>query len=377
MNYIKRAIESQIKESMFKGKAIILFGARQVGKTTLIEHLLEEEITAGNVLMLNGDEADIRQLFTNYNEVKLKRIVTDKRIIYIDEAQRISDIGLIIKIFTDKIKDVQVIASGSSALELANGIQEPLTGRKYEFNLYPISFNELVHFHSELTEQRHLEMRLIYGSYPEIVTDSDQAKRHLKLLSNSYLYKDIFILENIKKPVYFDKLLQALALQVGSEVKYSELASLVGINKNTVERYINLLEKAFIIFPLHALSRNPRNEIKKGRKIYFYDCGIRNAVIGNFTRIEQRNDVGALWENYIIAERMKLLHKYDKKTYFWRTVQQQELDYIEEDNNSFSAYEIKWNRKKQVKLSKTFSRNYQTKSFTVINPDNYADFLLQ
>jgi len=374
MNYIERTIEKDIKSSMFKGKAIIVFGARQAGKTTMIENILKNELKENKVLYLNGDDTDVRQLFREYNAVKLKRLTSGKEILFIDEAQRIPDIGLIIKIFTDRIKDVQVIASGSSALELSSGIQEPLTGRKYEFYLYPFSFIELANKKGILEEKRNLETRLIYGSYPEIVNDFDNGEKHLKLIAGSYLYKDLFILEEIKKPVHFENLLKALALQIGSEVNYSELARMIGINKNTVERYIDLLEKAFIIFSLKALSRNVRTEIKKGQKIYFYDCGIRNAIIGNFSSLDSRNDKGILWENYIISERIKL-KKENINSYFWRTVQQQEIDYIEAENDLFNAYEIKWNPNKKYKLSKTFSEKYIKNNFKIINKNNYDNFL--
>lgn len=376
MKYIKRNVEKEIKLSMFKGKAIIVFGARQVGKTTMIENILKKELKENKVLYLNGDDTDVRQLFIEYNEIKLKNLIGDKSILFIDEAQRIPDIGLIIKIFTDRIKNVQVIASGSSSLDLSSGIQEPLTGRKYEFYLFPFSFKEISNKNGLLDEKRHLEKRLIYGAYPEIVTDLNNAKKHLKLLAGSYLYKDLFILEDIKKHICFENLLKALALQVGSEVNYSELANTIGLSKNTVERYINLLEKTFIIFSLKALSRNVRNEIKKGRKIYFYDCGIRNAVIGNFSPIDVRCDKGALWENYIISERVKIISD-DKTPYFWRTVQQQEIDYIEEENDYYNAYEIKWNHNKKYKLSKTFSNKYIKNTFNVIHKNNYEEFLLK
>ncbi len=372
MNYISRTVEKEIKSSMFKGKAVIVFGARQAGKTTMIENILKKQLKENEVLYLNGDDTDVRQLFREYNEVKLRNLIGGRKILFIDEAQRIPDIGLIIKIFVDRIKEIQVVASGSSALELSSGIQEPLTGRKYEFYLYPFSFDELSNKKGILEEKRNLETRLVYGSYPEIVNDFDNGEKHLKLIAGSYLYKDLFILEEIKKPVHFENLLKALALQIGSEVNYSELARMIGINKNTVERYIDLLEKAFVIFSLKALSRNVRTEIKKGQKIYFYDCGIRNAIIGNFSALDCRSDKGALWENYIISERIKV-KKENKKSYFWRTVQQQEIDYIEAENDLFNAYEIKWNPNKKYKLSKTFSEKYIKNNFTVINKNNYDD----
>ena len=377
MTYLKRDIEKDILDIFFKNKAIIIYGARQVGKTTMIESILKTYIQKNEVLFLNGDELDIRQSLSTYSEIKLRNLIGDKQIVYIDEAQRISDIGVIIKIMIDRIKNVQVIASGSSALELSGGISEPLTGRKYEIHLYPFSFNELLAKNGLLDEKRLLERRLLYGCYPNIVTDMNNSKRNIKSLAGSYLYKDILALENIKKPIVLEKLLNLLALQIGSEVNSSELALNLGINKITIEKYIDLLEKSYIIFSLQALSKNVRNEIKKGRKIYFYDCGIRNAVIGNFLPLSNRNDVGALWENFIISERIKYLrnNNMDKSSYFWRTTQQQEIDYIEEENDSYDTYEIKWNPKKKAKLSKTFSNKYEKHSFKVINRDNYEEFL--
>ena len=377
MAYFKRDIEKDIAEIFFNKKAIIVYGARQVGKTTMVENILKSYMLKNEVLFLNGDELDIRQSLSTYSEIKLRNIIGKKKIVYIDEAQRIPDIGVIIKIIIDRIKDVQVIASGSSALELSGGISEPLTGRKYDFYLYPFSFNELLVKNGLLDEKRLIERRLIYGCYPDIVTDMNNSKKNIKSLAGSYLYKDILALENIKKPIVLEKLLKLLALQIGSEVNSSELASNLGINKITVEKYIDLLEKSYIIFSLQALSKNVRNEIKKGRKIYFYDCGIRNAVIGNFLSLSNRNDIGALWENYIISERIKYIrnNNKDKSSFFWRTVQQQEIDYIEEENEFYDTYEIKWNPNKKAKISKTFTNKYENYSFKVINRDNYDEFL--
>jgi len=371
---IKRDIETRVKQKLFKKKAILIFGARQVGKTTFIETLFKNE---KDILFLDGDEADNRELLSNTTSTRIKSIIGKHKIVCIDEAQRIDNIGLTIKLFTDKIKDVQVIVTGSSAFELANKLNEPLTGRKYEFYLFPLSFNEMVRHHGLIEESRLLKHRLIYGYYPEIVVDAGAEVEHLKLISESYLYKDLLMLETIKKPILLQKIVKALALQLGSEVSYFELSRLLEIDKETVEKYIDILEKAYIIFQLPALSRNVRNEIKKGRKIYFYDNGIRNAVIGNFSSIDNRTDVGALWENFLISERKKIVMNkgIDINRYFWRTTQQQEIDYIEEINEKLFAYEFKWSKNKN-KFPATFLNAYPKTHTTIISRENYTDFLI-
>ena len=375
-NLIIRKLEQRIEERLFKGKVIILLGPRQAGKTTLIENLLlnSKEL----VLTLNGDEPDVRELLTNCTSTRLRTIIGANKLLFIDEAQRIPDIGLTLKLVVDQIQDVQVIATGSSAFELNAHTAEPLTGRKFEFTLYPLSCSELVHHHSLLEEKRLLEHRLIYGSYPEIITTPGHEQELIKLLAGSYLYKDLLTLEQINKPVLLEKILRALSLQLGSEVSYQEIGQLVGATSQTVEKYIDLLEKAFVLFRLPALNRNVRNEIKKGKKIYFYDNGIRNAIIGNFTPLASRTDTGALWENYLISERIKVLNNNDNMAdiYFWRTTQQQEIDYIEERQQQLYAYEFKWNIKKgSSRFPKTFLRNYDNATTKVITPVNYEEFL--
>lgn len=372
---IKRPIQALIEQKLFKGKAILLFGPRQTGKSTLIESILSGK----EHLYLNGDDADTEALLTRTTAVKLKMAVGTNKIVFIDEAQRIANIGLTIKLFTDQIKEVQVIATGSSAFELSGSVNEPLTGRKYEFLLYPLSFSEMVDKHGLIQEKRHIEHRMIYGYYPEIVTKIGEEKEHLKLLTGSYLYKDLLMLEQIKKPMLLEKLLKALALQIGSEVNNQEIGQLIGSNGKTVDKYIDLLEKAFVVFRLPAFSRNVRNEIKKGQKVYFYDCGIRNAVINNFKPLSSRTDVGALWENFLMAERMKFLrYSYiDAGQYFWRTTQQQEIDLIEDFNGGLSAYEFKWSRLAKVRFPQTFTNNYPETQTKVISPDNLEEFLLK
>lgn len=373
---IVRLLQDEIEKRLFKGKVILLLGPRQSGKSTLIESLLKE--TGREWLNLNGDEADVREVLTNTTSAKLKVLAGKNKIVFIDEAQRVINIGLTLKLFTDQLKDIQVIATGSSAFELSSQLNEPLTGRKYEFMLYPLCFEEMVNHHGLLEEKRLLEHRLIYGYYPEIVANQGQETELLKLLANSYLYKDLLNLEQIKKPVLLEKLVKALALQVGNEVSYNELAKTIGVDKETIEKYIDLLEKAFVLFRLPALSRNVRNEIKKGKKIYFYDCGIRNAIINNFNPIHARTDAGALFENYFIAERLKYLryHGMDTAQYFWRTTQQQEIDLIEEDGGKMRAYEIKLNDKARVRFPKTFIENYNKSDLFKVSMSNLEEFLI-
>lgn len=373
---ITRSLEHIIQKFLFKKKAILIYGARQVGKTTLVNSIVKDY--KDNTLFLNGDDADIREILLNISVTKLKPIIAQYKIVVLDEAQRIPETGLVLKIIHDNFPDVQVIATGSSVFELANKIKEPLTGRKFEFNLFPVSFNEMVKYHGFLSEKRFVEHRMIYGYYPDIVLNSGNENKLLRSLASSYLYKDLLILEQIQKPALLEKILKALALQIGNEVSYNELARLTGSDKGTIEKYIDLLEKAYIIFRLNGFNKNIRNEIKKGKKIYFYDNGIRNAIIGNFLPITSRTDSGSLWENFIISERIKYNHNkdIDFNNYFWRTTQQQEIDYIEEIDTELSAFEFKWNLNKKAFLPKTFSKAYSIKKFEIISPQNIEKFLM-
>jgi uncharacterized protein len=375
-NIIIRALGLRVEQRLFAGKAVILLGPRQAGKTTLVETLLAKR--PEKVLRLNADEPDVREILAGCTSTRLRSLLGDSRLLFIDEAQRVPDIGLTLKLVTDQIPEVQVIATGSSAFELNARTAEPLTGRKFEFMLYPLAFAELVEHHGLLEEKRLLEHRLIYGAYPEIVSSPGREQELIRLLAGSYLYKDLLTLEQIKKPVLLEKILRALALQLGSEVSYQEIGQLAGADGQTVERYIDLLEKAFVLVRLPAFSRNVRNEIKKGKKIYFLDNGIRNAVIGNFTPLAGRTDTGALWENYLISERIKLLNNDDivANSYFWRTTQQQEIDYIEERGSFLHACEFKWNpTKSKERFPQTFLRNYERVATKVITPANYEEFL--
>ena len=297
----------------------------------------------------------------------------------VDEAQKVDNIGLTLKLIVDNMPDVQVIATGSSAFELRNCLNEPLTGRKYEYQMFPISSKEIYQSSGYLDLKGLLETRLIYGSYPDILNHANDARELLRMLTDSYLYKDILATDNLRKPDVLDKLLRALAFQVGSEVSYNELAQTVGTDSKTVERYIELLEKCYIIFRLHGLSRNLRNELKKAKKIYFYDNGVRNAVIQQFAPLELRNDAGALWENFFISERVKRNHYQQDycNTFFWRTKSQLEIDYIEEQNGQMTVFEMKWNPKKtNTSIPEAFLKAYDVKETVIITPDNYLDYLL-
>ena len=375
---IQRQLFSTIQKRLFKGKAILIFGARQVGKTTLIEEVISPYNK--DVLILSGDEPDIRNQLSTITSTQLKMIIGSKKILFIDEAQRVENIGLTLKLITDQIKDVQVIATGSSAFDLANQTSEPLTGRKFEYKLFPLSFSEMCAHHGWIKEKRLLQHRLIYGYYPEVVNQKDvnNAQESLKLITESYLYKDILTFEGIKKPQFFDKLIRALAFQIGSEVSFHELAQLTGSNSHTMEKYIDILEKAFVVFRLPSYSKNLRNELKKSKKIYFYDNGIRNAVIGNFTSADSRTDIGALWENFLVCERRKYLsyqQDFTTRCYFWRTHQQQEIDYLEETHHQLNAWEFKWNPKSRVKFPVSFLKAYPDSKTAFVNPDSFNEFI--
>ncbi|MCK4921383.1 MAG: ATP-binding protein [Bacteroidales bacterium] len=372
---IERALEEIVKSKLHTGKAIVLLGARQVGKTTLLKMLFS---ASDEVLWLDGDEIDVQALFANISATRLKAIFGNKKIIVIDEAQRIKDIGLRMKLITDQIPEVQLVVTGSSSFELANKLNEPLTGRKWEYKMFPLSFAEMAVHHGLLEEKRLLAHRMVYGYYPDVVNNPGIEKEILKQLSNSYLYKDVLLLEQIKKPEGLIKLLQGLAYQVGNQVSYNELAQLTGLDAKTVEKYIEVLEQTFIVFRLGSFSRNLRSELKKSRKIYFYDNGIRNALIANLNQVELRTDIGALWENFMVSERMKYI-QYSQKwlnTWYWRTKEQKEIDYIEEQDGVLSACEFKWNPEAKYKIPKLFLKTYKGSQFKMIHRDNFEDFLM-
>lgn len=371
---IQRILHHQLKERFHSGKAIILMGSRQVGKTTLLKNIFENP---EEVLWLNGDELDVLELFENASAIRLKQFFGNKKIVVIDEAQRIPNIGLKLKLITDTLPEIQLFSTGSSSFELANHVNEPLTGRKWEYKMFPISFAEMVNHHGLLDERRSLNHRLVYGSYPDVITHLGNEKEILKQLTDSFLYKDILMLEQIKKPEKIVKLLQALAFQVGSLVSYSEIGQMIGLDSKTVEKYILILEQSYVIFRLGSFSRNLRNELKNSKKIYFYDNGVRNALIANFEIAETRSDIGKLWENYLVSERIKKI-SYDNiwaNYWFWRTKEQKEIDFIEESDGKITAYEFKWNPDTKIKAPNNFIENYQS-DFKVITPKNYEEFLL-
>lgn len=374
---VPRDLFHVIIKRCFKGKIILLIGARQVGKTTLLKEIIYTLDVPS--IWFNADEADILNSFSNATTSTqlLQLIGNQNKLVIIDEAQQIPYIGKKLKLIYDTNPEIQVIATGSSAFDLQNSTEEPLTGRKITFYLYPLSFKEYTHHTSRLEAKRLLNSRLVYGSYPEVVNSPGSEREILIEIAQSYLYKDILQLESIRKPKHIQKLLTALAFQMGSEVNYNELAQTVGnIDTATVEKYLDLLEKTFVIYKLPALNRNFRNEIKKGKKYYFFDNGIRNVLISNFSDPDMRMDKGALWENFLLSERIKNNHYQNKfvNSYFWRTHDWAEIDYIEEENGVLNAFEFKWKPKK-VKFPSSFQNSYPDHNLEIVHSENYEHFI--
>lgn len=371
---IPRLLKKNILEDFGRKKVVVILGARQVGKTTLLSELA----TAGDkVLFLNCDNRDDAAAIESRSSTELASLLSSYDIVFIDEAQRVNNIGLSLKMIGDLKLKTQVVVTGSSSFEMANEISEPATGRVIEHKMYPLSLAETAGAFSEREERRMLEQRMIFGLYPEVVTDVSEARRCLVNLTNDYLYKDLLSYKGLRKPDVIQKLVRALALQLGSEVSYNELSGLLGVDKVTVETYINLLEKCFVVFRLDSFSRNLRNEIRKGKKIYFYDCGVRNAVLSNFAPLELRNDVGALWENLMVSERVKR-NSYAgsyAQLYFWRTHGQQEIDLVEDMDGVLRTYEFKWNVNAKASVPASFIKTYPTSTFEVITPDNFWPFV--
>ncbi len=377
VNMIERLASESINKVLDKGKACIIMGARQVGKSTLLKQMFGNRT---DVLWLNGDEYDVRQMFESITSTRLRSIIGNNKIVIIDEAQRIPDIGLKLKLITDQINDVRLIATGSSSFELASKVNESLSGRKRELQMFPLTFREMTNHTSLIEELRMLPHRLVFGYYPEVVANAGDERDILKELIGSYLYKDVLELESIKKSDKIIRLLQALALQIGSQVSYNEIGRMIEFDSKTVEKYIDILEKCYIVFRLPSYARNLRNELKASRKVYFYDLGIRNALISNFNPIEMRSqsEIGGMWENFVISERMKFnaINGNDARMYFWRTQQQNEIDLIEDNVGEISAYEFKWNPKAKVQSTKTFLNAYPEASFKVVSPENIDTFLI-
>jgi len=368
-----RSLRDKIEKRIGSGKVIIVIGPRQVGKTTLIESILKTK----DYLLLDGDDPKTRTLLSASNTEQIRSILGNNQFVFIDEAQRIDGIGLTMKIITDKFKEVQLFASGSSSFDLSNKINEPLTGRKWEYQLFPISWEEYENHHGYLYSEQQLENRLLYGFYPDVLNNPGDEIPILRNLVSSYLYKDILSFADLRKPEVLDKLVQALALQVGSEVSYSELAQIVNVDKNTISKYIDILQKGYIIFRLGSFSRNIRNEIKTSNKIYFYDNGVRNMIVGNFSPLEIRSDKNALWENFLISERVKQIEYKQSlaRIYFWRTKQLQEVDFVEEESNKITGFEFKWKKKTNVRLPKSFTETYDAES-RIIDVENFREFVV-
>lgn len=374
---VQRLQSDSIKHAFDKKKAVTIMGPRQVGKSTLIKELFSD---CHDALWLNGDLADHRMLFDDFSDTKMKLLLDGKTTLIIDEAQRIQNIGLYIKIIVDNLPKVKVIATGSSSFELAATINESLAGRKREFKLLPLSFVEMAKATDLIQEKRMLDHRMRYGYYPEVVTEMGEEQEILRDLADSYLYKDILALGAVKKPDSLVKLVKALSYQIGNLVSYNELSQLVGLDVKTISRYIDVLEKCYILYSMASFSRNQRNELKNSKKIYFWDLGIRNAVIGNFIPLDKRSpeERGALWENFIITERLKKnnIDRFYGSSWFWRTTAQTEIDYIEEQDGKLTTFEFKYNPKVSASQPVAFRNSYPDTPFKVINPMNIEEFLL-
>ena len=373
---IKRVLQDAIISRMQKGKATLIYGARRVGKTILMRNVIEAH--GGKSLILNGEDYDAQRMLEVRTIANYKHLLNGIDLLAIDEAQNIPHIGNIIKLIVDEIPTVSVLASGSSSFDLQNQTGEPLVGRSTQFLLTPFSQPEIAQMETPLDTKRNLETRLIYGSYPEVVLleNYDMKVDYLRDIVTAYLLKDILAVDGVKNSNKMRDLLRLIAFQVGSEVSYEELGRQLNMSKTTVERYLDLLEKVFIIYRLGTFSRNLRKEVTKPCKWYFYDNGVRNAVIGAFKPLSVRQDVGALWENYVISEMRKKNHNTlaYKNFHFWRTYDKQEIDLIEDDGDKLAAYEFKWGQK-TPKAPVAFREAYKDASFDVVNPDNYLNFI--
>jgi predicted AAA+ superfamily ATPase len=371
---LRRTVQDAIEQALFKGKVIVVYGARQVGKTTLLKSI-QRGCDAPSVY-LNCDEPDIRRALSRRTSTELSALVGNNRLALIDEAQRVPEIGLTLKLLADTLPKVQVVATGSSAFELSNRVVEPLTGRKREFRLYPFSLAELGQIHTPLEIQRLIDRFLVHGLYPPVVNAPEQAEETLRELSRSYLYKDLLAFQQVRNPEALERLIQSLALQAGSEVSYNELAGQAGVDKKTVENYLRILEQSFVVFRLGSFSRNLRNELKRSRKVFFIDNGLRNVVVNNLNPPELRPDIGALWENFVICERMKANHNRGRfpNNWFWRSHQKREIDYIEEEGGALRGYEIKW-KKKQLRVPSAFSAAYPDCPVEMVHRENLLEFL--
>lgn len=375
-NYIPRYLEEIIKKWLFQNKALVIYGARRVGKTTLIKNLLEKY--KEDAVYYNCDLSEVKRVLRTQNHITMKSFIGAKKLVVFDEAQQVPEIGLSLKILYDIYPEMQIIATGSSSFDLANKIGEPLTGRSLTFSLYPFSISELETIYNRFEIISQIENFLIYGMYPGVVLSATENRPlFLKNLADNYLYKDVLAFENLKKPDLLLDLLRALALQVGSEVSINELSVKLGSGAKTIRHYLDLLEKSFVIFRLRPLSRNLRNEIGKKFKVYFYDLGVRNALIERFASLEKRDDVGMLWENFCVVERIKRNQQKGLfcNMYFWRDHSGKEVDYLEERNGEITAFEFKWKSDK-YRPPKDFLLSYKVKEVKLINRDNFLEFVI-
>lgn len=375
---IKRAIEERILNALAKKKVVTIMGPRQVGKSTLAGAMIPKD---AKVLEINGDNTDVQTMFVDVDESKMKVLIGNNNFLLVDEAQKIGNVGNMLKIVAEKFNDIKVIVTGSSAFKLAAAVNESLTGRKREFRLYPLSFKEMADDTSALEESRMINHRLVYGYYPEMVTSPSDEKEVLKELIDSYLYKDVMEENDIAKPDKLVKLVQALAFQIGSTVSANELSGLVGVDAKTIERYIDILEKSYIIFTLPSYAKNQRNELKFARKLYFWDMGIRNGVIGNMAPVSLRSpeELGHMWENFLIAERIKrndYAGRIFVQHYFWRTQQKKEVDLIEIEDGMMTGFEIKRKEGKRVGAPASFTAAYPDAHFECITPTDLMSFLM-
>ena len=375
--YIQQRQLENLRNSLKPGKVVVIYGARRTGKTTLLKEFLKGEVNP--YLLVSGEDITIQSYLSSQSIEKLKTFVGNNRLLVIDEAQKIHNIGLNLKLIVDHIPDVRIIATGSSSFDLARSIGEPLTGRKSTLIQYPLAQLELTSIEQHHETEARLESRLLYGAYPEVVLldDNREREQYLKEIVSSYLYKDILELEGIRQSAKIGRLLQMIAFQIGKEVSYTELGTALGMSKNTVDHYLDLLEKAFVIQKLGGFSRNLRNEITKNSRYYFVDNGVRNALINNFNPLDLRNDVGELWENYLIIERLKRQEylRESANNYFWRTYTKKELDLVEERSGNLHGYEIKWGKAKP-RPPKEWTTAYPDATWNLINRDNYLEFIV-
>ncbi|MCT4665592.1 MAG: ATP-binding protein [Flavobacteriales bacterium] len=378
MKKIIRDLTNLVLRKLQPNKVIIIFGARRVGKTVLVKKVLSQ--VKEPVLYLNGEDINVHFRLETRSIENYKQVIGSYRLLYIDEAQKIPDIGQKLKLMIDEIEGLKIIISGSSAFDILKNTGEPLTGRKYSFHLYAFSENEFLQTENSIEKMERMKERLVFGNYPELIhlTDREDKIDYLNEMVSSYLLKDILIYDHLKNAQKIYNLLRLIAFQIGKEVSLQELGKQLGISKNTVEKYLDLLCKVFVLHKVEGFSRNMRKEITKSSRWYFLDNGILNAVIANFNTVEQRNDVGALWENYMIGERLKFqeYNRLSSNNYFWRTYQQQEIDWVEEREGKLFGYEFKWKESK-VKIPTQWKKAYPDASFEVINKDNYTDWIIR